>query len=211
MLEPTAGEAACQRLREALRSGRYVPQQRLIEPDVMAELKVTRLALREAFARLEHEGLVERQANRGATVRLLSLDEAVEVLEIRAVVEGLGARHAAALATEDDIAALRDTIERFEQALAEPDIAACNAAQAELHRLVTGICNRPTVGRLTEMLSAQSAQTRMTTARVSGRLRQSLEEHRAIVEAIAARDGDAAEAQMRRHISGVIEAATETM
>lgn len=211
MLEPTAGEIACQRLREALRSGRYVPQQRLIEPDVMAELDVTRLALREAFARLEHEGLVQRQANRGATVRLLSLDEATEVLEIRSVVEGLGARHAAALATDDDIAALWRSIERFESALAEPDIAACNTAQAELHHLVTDISARPTVARLTDMLSAQSAQTRMTTARVSGRLRQSLEEHRAIVEAIAGRDQDAAEAKMRRHINGVIEAASESM
>lgn len=211
MTQPTAGEIAYQRLRDALKSGRYGPGQRLVEPDVMADLEVTRLALREAFARLEHEGLVERQANRGAAVRLLSLDEAVEVLEVRAVLEGLAARHAAVHATDDDVAALEETVVAFEQALAAADLGECGAAQARLHEIVTTLARRPTAARLAEMLSAQSAQTRLRTLLVGGRLRESLDEHKAIVAAIAAHDPDRAEAEMRAHLAHVVQTASAAL
>lgn len=211
MTQPTAGETAYQRLRDALKSGRYAPGQRLVEPDVMGELDVTRMALREAFARLEHEGLVERQANRGAAVRLLSLDEAVEVLEVRAVLEGLAARHAAMHATDADVAALQETVVAFEQALAAADLTECGAAQARLHEIVTTLSRRPTAARLADMLSAQSAQTRLRTLLVGGRLRESLDEHKAIVAAIAAHDPDRAEAQMRAHLAHVVETASAAL
>ncbi|MBO0826735.1 MAG: GntR family transcriptional regulator [Streptosporangiales bacterium] len=208
MTEPTAGENAYRLLREALKAGRYAPGQRLVEPDVMADLGVTRLALREAFARLEHEGLVDRRANKGAAVRLLTRDEALEVLEIRSVVEGLAARHAAANATPADVAALRETIAAFERALDDHDISVSSAAQARLHRLVLDLGRRPTAARLAEMLSTQSAQTRLRTSLVGGRLRESLDEHRAIVAAIAAGDPETAESEMRRHLAQVMRTVT---
>lgn len=208
MTEPTVGENAYRLLREALKAGRYAPGQRLVEPDVMADLGVTRLALREAFARLEHEGLVDRRANKGAAVRLLTRDEAVEVLEVRSVVEGLAARHAAANATETDVAALRETTAEFERALDDHDISASSAAQARLHRLVLELARLPTAARLAEMLSTQSAQTRLRTSLVDGRLRESLDEHRAIVAAIAAGAPDTAESEMRRHLAQVMRTVT---
>ncbi|MQA82032.1 MAG: FCD domain-containing protein [Streptosporangiales bacterium] len=206
MVESTVGEIAYRQLRGALKTGRYAPGQRLVEPDVIAELGVTRLALREAFARLEHEGLVERRANRGVAVRLLSLAEAVEVLEVRSVVEGLAARHAAVHATAEDVVALRATLEKFGRSLSVPDLSACAAAQARLHELVTVISQLPTAAWLSEMLSAQSAQTRLRTLLVGDRLRESLDEHKAIVAAIAAHDSDAAETAMRRHLANVTQA-----
>src|SRR6516225_1775480 len=91
------------RLREAIVTGRFQPSERLIETDVARELGVGRSAVRTALARLEHEGLVEHERHWGARVRLVGAHEAVEILETRAVLEGLAARAAAAQATEAEV------------------------------------------------------------------------------------------------------------
>jgi hypothetical protein len=75
--------------------GDYVPGQRLVEADLCARFGVNRARVRSAFQQLAAEGLVEIQRNRGARVREFSLGEAIEITEVRRVVEGLGAARAA--------------------------------------------------------------------------------------------------------------------
>src|SRR5690349_18090066 len=82
-------------LREAIRRGEFQPNERLIEMDLAHSLGAGRAAVRTALARLEQEGLVQRERYRGARVRLISETEAIEILEARAVLEGLAVRHAA--------------------------------------------------------------------------------------------------------------------
>lgn len=77
-----------------------------------------RRAIRTALDRLARDGLVEREPNRGAHVRLISLEEAVEMFEARAVLEGLALRYAARHATEQEIAELQTMLERMEQCFA---------------------------------------------------------------------------------------------
>src|SRR5437588_2682727 len=97
-------------LRHAIVSGHLQPNQRLIEAEWTAALGVGRTAVRTALAVLEQEGLVEHERNRGARVRLIDEEEAVEILEARAVLEGLAARHAAVRARGEDIDDLRSIL-----------------------------------------------------------------------------------------------------
>src|SRR5947209_9448831 len=110
------------RLRDAIVTGRFQPSERLIEADVARELGVGRSAVRTALARLEHEGLVEHERHRGARVRLVGAQEAVEILETRAVLEGLAARHAALRARDEDVDRLRGILARMRQLLDEGDL-----------------------------------------------------------------------------------------
>lgn len=206
MARLSAGDQAYRQLRSALLAGAYAPRQRLVEAEIVSALGVNRLGIREALVRLEHDGLVERRANRGATVRALTLDEALEVLEARGALEGLAARHAAVRASDDDIAALRALVTELELALDVPDVPGFSAAQGRLHHRMTAASRLTTVCALIETLSAQTAQTRLRTILVPGRLGQSLEEHRAIVEAVAARDPDRAEVAVRNHLAEVARA-----
>ena len=82
-------------LRKAIVSGELLPGERLLEEDLSARLGFGRAAVRMALVRLEHDGLVQRERHRGARVRRVSESEAVEILEARAALEGLAARHAA--------------------------------------------------------------------------------------------------------------------
>lgn len=89
----------------AIVKGELLPGERLLEEGLSARLGIGRAAVRTALIRLEHDGLVERERNRGARVRRVSEHEAVEILEARAALEGLAARHAAINADDDAIAA----------------------------------------------------------------------------------------------------------
>src|SRR5436190_15495764 len=84
-------EYAYQRLEDAIMNGVYMPNQRLIEAEVTQALGVSRTTLRAALIRLHEGGLVEIEVNRGARVRAFSLDEAVQILLVREVLEGLAA------------------------------------------------------------------------------------------------------------------------
>src|SRR5689334_19665818 len=95
------------RLRAAILHGEFAPRQRLIETELAERYATSRFVLRNALTRLATEGLVELQPNRGARVREISVEEAIEITEIRRAVEGLVAARAAERVTDDDVAALR--------------------------------------------------------------------------------------------------------
>src|SRR6478672_12728801 len=82
-------------LREAIVRGDIAPEARLVESEISTNFSMSRGAVRTALIRLEEEGLVVREPHRGARVRKVSNEEAVEILQARAVLEGLAARQAA--------------------------------------------------------------------------------------------------------------------
>jgi DNA-binding GntR family transcriptional regulator len=173
--------------------------------DLAQLYNVGRAAIRTALARLEQDGLVEREPNRGARVRAISEEEAVETLEARAVLEGLAARYAARNVTDVDIAELRAIVGEMEARLTEGDLLGISEGNTRLHSRLLQIANNQTVARLIERLHAQHVRSQFRIILVPGRPPRSVAEHRAIVEAVASRDPDAAEAAMRSHLANTVE------
>jgi DNA-binding GntR family transcriptional regulator len=194
------------RLREAIVTGRFQPSERLVEADVARELGVGRSAVRTALARLEHEGLVEHERHRGARVRLVGAREAVEILETRAVLEGLAARHAATNATPSDVEDLTAILEDMRRRLNAGDLLGASDQNAVLHGRILDISRHATAGRLIATLKSQMVRFQYRTILLPGRSERSFGEHSAIVNAIAAGDPDAAELAVRTHLSHVAEA-----
>src|SRR5688572_32960683 len=93
---------AAQAIRTRILEGLLSPGQRLIESDLMAELDVGRSTIREAFLKLDAEGLVELRHQRGAIVRRLTRRDLAELFEVRERLEGLAAALAAARVDEGD-------------------------------------------------------------------------------------------------------------
>ena len=195
-----------ERLYQAIRRGDFQPNERLIEMDLAQLYNVGRAAIRTTLARLEQDGLVEREPNRGARVRAISEEEAVETIEARAVLEGLAARYAARNVTDADIADLRAIVGAMEARLAEGDLLGISEDNTRLHSRLLQIANNQTVARLIERLHAQHIRSQFRIILVPGRPPRSVAEHRAIVEAVAARDPDAAEAAMRDHLAHMVQA-----
>jgi DNA-binding GntR family transcriptional regulator len=194
------------RLRAAIVAGRLQPNERLIESDLAGSLGVSRSVVRAALVRLEHEGLVEHERHRGARVRLVEQSEAVEILEARAVLEGLAARLAAQRATHEDTRRLEAILAGMRRLREADDLLGVSDENARLHRLVVEISGHTTAARLIGALNSQMVRFQYRTILLPGRSERSAAEHAAIVQAIVAGDGDAAEAAMRTHLSHVADA-----
>jgi DNA-binding GntR family transcriptional regulator len=194
------------RLREAIVRGELAPNQRLVEADMSAEFRMPRAAVRTALVRLEHEGLVERKPHRGARVRLVPESEAVEILEARAALEGLAARQAAANMTPDGERALRAILERQRAALDRQDLLGASDVNAELHAKIVELSGHATAQRLIRALNSQMVRFQFKTILIPGRPGQSIQEHNAIVDALAAGKPEQAERAMRRHLNRVAQA-----
>lgn len=195
-----------EKLHEGIVGGRLQPKQRLIELDLAQELGISRSAVRNALIRLEQEGLVEREPNRGARVRLVSEEESLEILEARTALECVAVRHAAENRTPEDVDDLRLILAEMESRLDEGDLPAVSDMNAQLHRRLIEMANHTTISKLLKMLNSQTVRFQFRTILAPGRPASSLAEHKAIAEAVAAGDTVAAEEAMRVHLLRVTEA-----
>ena len=196
---------AYRRLRNEIVSGGFHPNERLVEADLALRLDAGRTAIRAALVRLDQEGLVSREPNRGARVRLVSDREALEIEEVRVILEQLIVRHAAERVTAADLRDLRRSIVRMRERLAQGNPMGYSELNAEFHQRIWAIAGHGTAGRLLANLKSQSIRFQYRTILRPGRTASSLREHEAIDEALASRDPDASEAAMRQHLSRVVE------
>jgi DNA-binding GntR family transcriptional regulator len=206
----SAKQLAVASLRAAIMDGDMAPGQRLVEAELADMLAVTRASVRAALIDLSADGLVERIPNRGARVRAVPLNEAVAITECRMVLEGLCAAKAAQNATGADIERLRSIGGRMSEAVRHGEPLAYSALNRELHLLIAEIAVQPVAADLLRRLNAQIVRHQFRLSLRAGRAQVSLPEHLAIVDAIAARDPDAAEAAARNHLRSVIGALRET-
>jgi DNA-binding GntR family transcriptional regulator len=197
------GDESYDRIRRAIVSGELQPNERLVELDLSERLGIGRTAVRTALVRLEADGLVERERHRGAKVRLVSEAEAAEIVETRAVLEGLCARQAAQRVTPEDVARLREILARMRELLDAGDLMGASDEQAVLHRTIAELSGHDTARRLIRGLHGQMVRYQYRPILHPGRPRDSFAEHTAIVDAIAAGEPDAAEEAMRTHLANV--------
>ncbi|WP_329268567.1 GntR family transcriptional regulator [Streptomyces sp. NBC_01451] len=203
---PSGPAQVVEAIREAILSGDYVPERRLVEADLSERFEVGRGAVRSALLQLDSEGLVERIPNRGARVRAVSLAEAIEITEVRMVVEALCAAKAAQRATEAEIAELCEMGERMAAAVDAGAVMTCSELNNRLHRRVLEMSGQGIAEGVIERLRGQSVRHQFRLAVQPGRPSVSLPEHLAIIDAICRRNPEAAERAVGHHIGSVIDA-----
>jgi len=199
------GVDAYRLLRQAIIAGRFVPNERLVEANLSKVLDAGRTAVRAALVRLDQEGLVTREHNRGARVRLVSDDEALQIEEVRAALERLLARQAAAKSNAGDIRDLRQVLADMRKCFAKGDAIGYSELNPRFHQLIWAAAKNPTAGRLVGTLKSQSLRFQYQTMLRPGRTERSLREHELIFGAIVAHDPESADAAMRDHLEEVLE------
>jgi DNA-binding GntR family transcriptional regulator len=200
-----ASNSSYDALRAAIVRGDIAPNARLVEADVSTTFDMSRGAVRTALIRLEEEGLVVREPHRGARVRQVSDDEAVEILQARAVLEGLAVRQTAERIDDDGIARLQAFLSRQRALLEQGDLLGASDTNADLHAALLELSGHGTAQRLIRALNSQTVRYQYRTILIPGRSAASVAEHAAIVEAISAGKPDEAEAAMRKHLFNVAE------
>ena len=201
----TARKDAYHELREAIVTGRFQPNERLVEAAIADLIGAGRTSVRAALVRLDQEGLVVLEKNRGARVRLIDGREALEIEEVRAALEGMLAGRAATRVTASDLAELDSMTAEMRERVAHGDALGYSELNARFHQRIWAAADHPTATRIVGGLKSQSIRFQFQTALRPGRAERSLHEHEAIVAALRAGDSKEAEARMRAHLAEVLD------
>jgi DNA-binding GntR family transcriptional regulator len=204
---PSGGSApASSALRAAILNGEYSPGERLVEATLCERFGLSRFVVRAALQDLAAEGLVEVRHNKGAHVRKVSLQEAVEITEVRMVLECLVAARAATRVTDDQAIALDELGLLMRRAVTAGEFRRYSDLNHRLHELVRAIGAHTAAEGIITTLHGQLVRHQFAVSLLPGRPAVSLPQHERIISAIRARDPVAAEAAMREHIASVIDA-----
>ena len=192
-------------LRRDILSGVFPPGDRLVELQLTERYQCGRATVRAALVELTTEGLVEREANRGASVRRISVDEAIQITEARAALESLIAAHAARHASDIERFELARIVAEMSDAVGAENTSAYSELNRRFHRRLREISGHSVAADLVANIRDRAANHQYRLALMPGRAAQSLIEHEAIASAIGAHDEAAASAAMDTHLRSVIE------
>lgn len=183
---------------DAIDTGVYRPGDRLVESELAERLGVSRTPIREALQRLETQSLLVRDG-RSLIVAALDHNQMAELYVVRGELEGLAARLAARNATEEEVRLLREMVEADNALLEHP--AALARANRRFHKQIHLASHNRFLVQQLDLVHRSMALMATTSLAVIGRGEIAQQEHDCIVSAIEARDGDAADAALRAHIS----------
>lgn len=199
---PRAADQAYRLLRERIVQGSLAPGDHLGESELAASLAVSRTPVRDALRRLQAEGLVQQEPNRGARVMDWSEDVA-ELYELRMLLEGHAARRAATrLQGEqvDRLAELCGLMEQAGQADPGPDLDRIAKLNSELHRIILDAASSSRLSALTSTVVELPLVLRTFQRYAREDLLRSFAHHRELLDACRAQDPAWAESVMRSHI-----------
>lgn len=190
-------------IRQAILVNDLAPGQRLVEADLCQMLGTSRGTLRAALTDLANEGLVERIANRGARVRIVGLEEALQIVDVRLAVESHCIAEAIARITDAEIGELRQLAARLEKAASNPE----GEPFAELTRTVFNtyvrIAANPVAQEILERLRDRLTRHRLRLTYRPGRPQVSVPYWLEIIDAICRRDTPDAQDALRRHVANI--------
>ncbi len=200
----SATDRAYQFAKERILDGRFAGGELISEGDVAAGVRLSRTPVREALLRLESEGLLRLYPKRGALVVPVSAAEVESVLETRMVVERFAFAKVIALGADLD-GAPAAAIARQEQLAAAGDARGFVEADRAFHRVFVAAAGNPILLALHDSLRDRQARMGLAAlARGTHRTQQILLEHRALVDAVAARDAEAAERLVGEHLGATL-------
>lgn len=191
------GQSAYRRLLDDIRTGALPPGARLRETDLAARLGFSRTPVREAIRLLESDGLVSHLPRQGASVRRLDPPEVIELYEMRAVLEGTAARLAARAITAVELDALHALNDALAEAGSGP---AAQDLNHQFHRALLDAARNRFLVKTVNALHKTLLILGPTTLAEPGRAAAAVREHAAVLGALAAGDGAAAESVMQAHV-----------
>lgn len=200
----TAADRVLQEIQRAIVEGDIAAGSKISEPELARRFDLSRAPLREALARLERCHLIERIPNAGARVVTLSTAGLLALYQLRENLEGLACKLAAEHMTEAEITEVRHLLDQHlsSQRVREGESYYQEAGDLDFHyRVILGSKNSYLINILCDELYYLVRMYRVQLGMNGPRVSRAFDEHKAIINAIANRDGELADLLMRRHIA----------
>jgi len=199
-------------LRQAILTGNLLPGERLLEPELAEELKVSRTPVREAMHMLEKEGLVVMLPRRGTFVAgITSVEEVVGVFQVRSVLEGLAASLAAEHVSKEQVGILESLSRQIEDCIKSEDLKKAIKLDTQFHHTIYEASQNACLQQIVDNLREQIERFRAASLSREGRMAEALYEHRELAKAIAAGDSEKARELSIKHIRNAQKSIEEVM
>ncbi|HRN76079.1 GntR family transcriptional regulator [Ottowia sp.] len=198
----TLRELALEKMRWAILEAHFDAGSRLVERTLCDQLNVSRSVVREVLRHLEAEGLVESTAQ-GPVVATLSQGQAMEIYDLRALLEGHAAARCAELATDEQILELISLNRRIQEAFAANDLRSVMLRTTDFYEAMFRIAGQQVAWSVVSGLNARINLLRLKTIGSPGRAADAGREMQRILEALRARDAPAANAAAIEHVQSV--------
>lgn len=192
-------------IKDRILEGTFKPAQKLVEMQLAELIGVSRNTVKQALLKLAQENLVSIEVNKGATIKSFTLEEVLNYLEIREVLEGLVARSVTGNVTESDLERMRSILEQMKVHLDKQEFDKYSSLNTEFHGIIYKSTKNIQAVELINMIKTQLIRYQFRTVLVPGRSQSSFSEHTEIYKAIASRNELEAEIAVRRHVSAVRE------
>jgi DNA-binding GntR family transcriptional regulator len=199
-LTKSASVAATELIRSAIVEGRLEPGQRLKEEELARELGISRTPVREALLVLQTEGLIDSAPNRGASVRSYDAADLEDLYLLRALLESFAARLAATRITDDEIAALRASCERFGELRARDDVTELVRENVLFHDVILAAARSERLAQMVRSVIQLPLVYRSYIWYSPDQKLISEHYHRQLTAALAAHEAERAELVMKEHV-----------
>lgn len=196
-------EIAYDFIKERILEGVYFPSQKLIENDLAIEIGVSRNTVKKALLKLEQENLIVLENNKGATIKAFTIEEIVNYLKIREVLEGLIAADAAAKISDESITKLERILEEMRNNLLMGNFDAYSNGNLKFHEVIYNASNNQQAVELVKMIKQQLKRLQFRTILVPGRNENSFKEHSDILSALRNREVELSEHLVKKHVANV--------
>lgn len=193
-------ESVFRTLRQAILCGELKPGERLMEIPLSESMGVSRTPVREALRKLEEEGLIIAEKNKGASVAPITERDLIDVLEIREVLDELSVRLACRNMKKNEVSLLHKNLEGFPAVIATKDPEKITAHDVKFHDIIYESTGNKRLIQLMYHIQQDMYRYRLEYIRVDEDHSSLYEEHDQIVKAIQKKDVDEAEAAIRLHL-----------
>ncbi len=200
----TRREVAYTRIKEAIRHAQLEPGEPLTETRLSKLLGISRTPVREALQKLVQEGLAESAPGQAVTVATSTIQDVLDVVHIRSLLEPELVRLAAKAISEEQAETLRATLTKMEEAAAQHDLAAWAKADVVYHDVIKQACPNPLLGKtVVQLRNRVHNLANIDTKTDATRLVACTDEHAQVANAIIKRDPEAAKAAMEAHLAAL--------
>lgn len=196
-------------LREAILKGELKPGERLMEIQLSNRLGVSRTPIREAIRMLEQEGLAVTIPRKGAQVAKMTEKDMEDVLQIREALDELAASIACEQISKEELAELRETMLEFEESTTTEDVQRIAEADVRFHDIIYQATGNPRLVNILNNLREQMYRYRVEYLKDEKSYPVLVQEHRQIIEGLAARNKEMVSAAMQMHVRNQVNAIKE--
>jgi DNA-binding GntR family transcriptional regulator len=201
MTRPT--EVAYQFIKQKIMDGIYLPSQKLIESELAELIGVSRNTIKKALLKLEQENLVSLENNKGATIKSYTLEEIINYLQIREVLEGLIANTAAANISDQQLTELEETLNKMKEHLDNNQLEEYSKCNLIFHNIIYTSSTNLQAVEMVGKIKTQLRRLGIKTILVPGRTQESFKEHQKILNALKSKDEKWAEDAVKFHITNL--------